>query len=85
MDQMYASRGQIFQEFIGTDERLHQNSLDKHIDLFLFTYAKMLLHRRLREERILSPYANPFYLITDTNHIVIETRAERAQNIKDIT
>ena len=50
MDQMYASRGQIFQEFIGTDEKPYQNSLDEYIDLFLFTYAKMLLHRWLRVE-----------------------------------
>ena len=26
-----------------------------------------------------------FYPITDTNHIAMETRTERAQNIKDIT
>ena len=47
---MYTSGGQIFQDFIGMDVRPRQKSLDEHVDLFLFTYTKMLLHRRLREE-----------------------------------
>jgi len=82
---MYASGEQIFQDFIGTDGRPRQKRLDEQEDLFLFTYAKMLLHRHLREERILSPYANPFYPITDINHIETEIRTERAQKRKDIT
>ena len=35
-------------------------------DLFLYEYGRYLLHKQLVAEGLLSPYANPFYLPTDT-------------------
>ena len=66
------------------DERPYQNNLDEQEDLFLFTYVKILLHKRLRIERILSPYANPFYPITKTSQIRMEIKIEKARNTKNI-
>ena len=44
----------------------------------------MLLHKHLRIEKILSPYASPFYPITETNQITTETKTEKAWNTRNI-
>ena len=59
--------------------------LDEHEDFFLFTYAKMLLHKRLRIERLLSSYAIPFYLITETRNVETDIKIEKVQDTKNIT
>ena len=82
MNQMYTTGEEYFQHIFETDVRPCQNNLDEQEDLFLFTYAKMLLHKYLRIERILSPYANPFYPITETSQIRMETKTEKARNTK---
>ena len=55
----------------------HQNSLEVHKELFIFNYAKMLLHKRLRIEGILSPYATPFYSVTETNQDATEIEVQK--------
>ena len=84
MNQMYTTGEEYFQYIFEMDMRPRQNNLDEQEDLFLFTYAKMLLHKRLRIERILSLYANPFYPITEISQIKMETETEKARNIKNI-
>ena len=77
MDQTYTTRGQIFQQILGPDVKPRQNMLDEHEDFFLFTYAKMLLHKRLEYEWLLSPYTIPFYPITEMCHVEIEIKTEK--------
>ena len=84
MNQIYTTGEEYFQHIFEMDVRPRKNNLDEQEDLFLFTYAKMLLHKRLRIERILSPYANPFYPITEKSQIKMETKIEKVQNITNI-
>ena len=42
-----------------------RHNLVIHEDLFLYEYARFLLHKRLVAEGLLSPYANLFYPPTD--------------------
>ena len=44
----------------------------------------MLLYKRLRIERMLSPYTNPFYPITEISQIRMETKTEKARNTRNI-
>ena len=62
----HASHGPLLQSFYGSDVTPRQNILGHHRDLFLYEHAKMLLHEKLREEGILSPYAKPVHLQTET-------------------
>ena len=74
MDQIYTIGGQFFQQILGPDVRPCQNMLDEHENFFLFTYAKMLLHKRLGIEQLLSPYTIPFYPTTETRQFEMEIR-----------
>ena len=71
MYRIHTPHGPILQSFSGSDMMPRQNNLGIHRELFLFEYAKMLLHCQLRDEGILSPYAKPFFPptenITDNN------------------
>ena len=62
---MYNTGGIVFQNISGQDVRPRHN-LFVCEDLFLYEYARFLLHKRLVTEGLLSPYANPFYPQTDT-------------------
>ena len=62
---MYNTGGLVFQNISGQDVRSRQN-LHACEDLFLYEYARFLLHKRLVTEGLLSPYANPFYPLMDT-------------------
>ena len=81
---MYTTGENFFPQILETDARLYQNNLDEHENLFLFTYARMLLYKRLRIERMLSPYANPFYPIMETSEIRMEIKTETARNTRNI-
>ena len=69
---MYITGEQFFQNILRSEERPCQNNFKVHKNLFLFTYAKMLLHKHLRIEGILSPYDNPFYPATEINQDTTE-------------
>ena len=73
---MYTTGEHFIPQTLEADAGLHQNNLDEHEELFLFIYARMLLHKRLRKERMLSPYANPFYPITETSQTKTEIKIE---------
>ena len=53
-----------------------------HEDLFLYEYARFLLHKRLVTEGLLSPYANPFYLPMDTVHRETNKNIAQTENKK---
>ena len=71
---MYTTGRLFFSNGLSPDVRPRQN-LEIHEDLFLYEYARLLLHKRLVSEGMLSPYANPFHLPTDT--VCRETEKER--------
>ena len=75
---MYTTGEHFFPQTLETDAGLHQNNLDEHEELFLFIYARMLLHKCLRKERMLSPYANLFHPITEISQIKTEIKIETA-------
>ena len=81
---MYTTGEYFFPQILETDGRPHQNNLDEYEDLFLFIYARMLLHKCLRKERMLSPYANPFHPIIETSQIKMEIKTETAQKTRNI-
>ena len=73
----YTPHGPLLQSFHGSDVMPRQDILGPHRDLFLYEYAKMLLHGKLREEGILSPYAKPVHsrteIATENTNDKIET------------
>ena len=66
MYRIYTPHGPYLQSISGSDVRPRQNILGVHRELFLFEYAKMLLHCQLRDEGLLSPYAEPFFPVTES-------------------
>ena len=66
MYRIHTPHGPILQSLSGSDVIPRQNILDIHKELFLFDYAKMLLHCQLRDEGMLSPYAGPFFPPTES-------------------
>ena len=81
---MYTIGGQFIQHISGTDGRPHQHNLAMHEDLYLYEYGRLLLHKQLVREGMLSPYANPFYLLTEVQIGITEKDIERKKNIKPI-
>ena len=77
---MYDTRGLWFPNFSSQDVR-PRHKLEIHEDLFLYEYAKFLLHNRLVAEGLLSPYANPFYPPTDTVHRETNKNIAQMENI----
>ena len=69
---MYTTGGLVFQNILGQDVMPRQN-LFKQQDLFLYEYARYLLHKKLVTEGLLSPYADPFYPPTN----MIQRKTER--------
>jgi len=61
---MYTTEDLFQPNVSGVDVRPRQN-LDIHEDLFLYEYARYMLHKRLVKEGLLSPYAVPFYPPTE--------------------
>ena len=59
--------------------------LDEYEDFFLFTYARILLHKRLGIKGLLSPYAIPFYPTMETRQVETEIRSKKVQDMKNIT
>ena len=84
MNQIYTTGEYFSPQILEMDTRLYQNNLDEHEDLFLFTYVRMLLHKCLRKERMLSPYANPFHPIMETSQIKTEIKTETARKTRNI-
>ena len=60
---------------------MRQNLFD-HEQLFLYEYARYLLHKQLVTEGILSLYSNRFYPPTDTTHSTMEENENNESNIK---
>ena len=75
---MYTTEGLFFPNFLGQEVKPRQN-LVTHEDLFLYEYAKLLLHKRLVAEGLLSPYANPFYPPMDMVHREATNDIERTE------
>ena len=73
MNQIPASVEQFFHELSEEDVRLRQNSLEENEARFLYACAKILLCKRLRVEKLLSPCAIPFCSITDSNQIAMDS------------
>ena len=69
---MYTTEDLFRPNFLGIDMRPRQN-LDTHEDLFLYEYARYILHKRLVKEGLLSPYACPFHPPTDIENRKTET------------
>jgi len=65
---------------LGPDVSLRYNLLP-YEDLFLYEYGWFLLYKRLVTEDLLSPYASPFYLPTDTLHRTEKDTNEPRNNI----
>ena len=59
MNQMYTTGGLVFQNILGQNMMPCQN-LFAYQDLFLYEYARYLLHKKLVTEGLLSLYAGPF-------------------------
>ena len=78
---MYTTRGHGFQNRLGQDVRTCQNLFD-HEQLFLYKYARYLLHRQLVTEGLLSPYSNQFYPPTDKTNSTMEKNKNNESNIK---
>ena len=78
---MYTTRGHGFQNSLGQDVRMRQNLFD-HEQLFLYEYARYLLHKQLVTEGLLSPYSNRFYPPTETTHSITEENENNESNIK---
>ena len=72
---------QCYENNIETDVRPRQNKAEEKEWIFLSACANMLLHKRLRVERMLSPHTYPFYHITEINQDAKEIARE--QKIKD--
>ena len=81
---MYITGGQFVQNILGTDGRLCQNNLAMYEDLYLYEYGRLLLHKQLVREGMLSQYANPFYLPTEVEIGTMEKDMERKKNIVPI-
>ena len=79
MYQMHAIEGSGLHKVLKTEVRSRQNSLEFHERLFLCEYGKMLLHKQLQHEGLLSPHASPVYLRTD---ISTENGRQKTQKIK---
>jgi len=69
---MYTTEDLFRPNDLGVDVRPRQN-LGTHEDLFLYEYARYILHKRLVKEGLLSPYACPFYPLTDIENRKTET------------
>ena len=78
---MYNTRGLCLPNFSSQDVRPRHN-LVIHEDLFLYEYARFLLHKRLVAEGLLSLYANPFYPPTDTVYREINKEIAQMENKK---
>ena len=77
---MYTTEDLFRPNVLGVDVRPRQE-LDIYEDLFLYEYARYMLHKRLVKEGLLSPYAVPFYPPTE-----IENRkTEIYQNDQHVT
>lgn len=72
MDQMHMTREEYFQTFSETCVTPRQKFLKEHDEEFLCACAKMTLHRRLKEERMLSPHAVPYWPSTSMQNIPTE-------------
>ena len=72
MDQMHMTREEYFQTFSETDVTPRQKFLKEHDEEFLCACAKMILHRRLKEERMSSPCAVPYWPLTSMQNIPTE-------------
>ena len=78
---MYNTRGLFLPNFSSQDVRPCHN-LAIYEDLFLYEYTRFLLHKRLVVEGLLSPYANPFYLLMDTVYRETNKEIARMENKK---
>ena len=78
---MYTTEDLFRPNVLGVDVRLRQN-LDIHEDLFLYEYARYMLHKRLVKEGLLSPYAVPFYPPTEIENRKMEIY-QNNQHIKE--
>ena len=85
MNQIPTSVEKFFHELSEKDVRLRQNSLEDNEARFLYTCAKMLLHKRLRVEKLLSLYTIPFCSITDANQIKTDSTSMKNQEIPEIS
>ena len=86
MCQMHATGGSDVEDNLRMDVRLRQNKLEFHEQLFLFEYGKMLLHKQLRIEGLLSPCACPVDHRTETKTSATDNRtiskADIASNLQ---
>ena len=62
---MYVVGGRVFQNNLDQDVRPRYNLVEQE-ELFLYEYARFLLHRRFVTEGLLSRYDNAVYTETDT-------------------
>ena len=81
---MYTTGGLVFPNILGQDVRPRQNSV-AHEDLFLYEYARFLLHKRLVSEGILSPYACPFHIPMEIEQKETEKETEKRNQKIDKT
>ena len=84
MNQTHIAEEPYFQNILETDAMPRQNNLTEQEESFLSAYANMLLHKRLREEKMLSPCACPFSLITDANQFQTETQWKKILNDRKV-
>ena len=75
---MYTTGGLFFPNFSRQEVKPHYNLVIRE-DLFLYEYARFLLHKRLVAKGLLSPYANPFYPPTDTVHREMKNDIKRTE------
>ena len=76
---MYTTRGVFFQNNLSQNVRPRRNLL-AHEELFLYEYARYLLHEQLVSEGLLSPYADPFQPPTDRLHRETERNNNEQRN-----
>ena len=79
MDQMCTVEEPIFQNSLETGVTPRQNILEEHEDLFLIAFGNMLLHKRLRRERMVSPYAIPFRPATERSCTKMDRKVQKFQ------
>ena len=75
---MYNTGELVFQNILGQDVRPRHN-LFVCEDLFLYKYARFLLHKRLVTEGLLSPYAHPFHPSMDMANRETTNETERTE------
>ena len=79
MEQMHRTREEYFQTFSELDVTPRQKFLKEQEEIFLHAYANMILHKRLKEERMVSPCTVPFWTSTDTQKVSTEKTENKIQ------